>query len=170
MDWNAWWKRVQQGFGIEPDASGQAAEGLDDRPARRAAEGPGGESVEDSAEESADEPEGDDTVKVLKKGTAMRVIFFYPGEEGTYVDNAEVTLYENGVVHIQSPQEESTTHLQNCEILWHFLDAEERPTSKVRLIKLKNEPRSGGQPSTPEGNEPEDGGPGGRSGKNTELQ
>jgi hypothetical protein len=68
----------------------------------------------------------------------MRVIFFYPGEEGTYVDNAEVTLYENGIVHITSNNEESTTHLQNCEILWQFeTEAEDRST-KVRLLRSDN--------------------------------
>jgi hypothetical protein len=86
--------------------------------------------------------EGEDLVKVLKKGPAMRVIFFYPGEEGTYVDNANVTLYENGIVHIRSQQEETTTHLQNCEILWNFeLESEER-ANKVRLLKPKSAERS----------------------------
>lgn len=81
--------------------------------------------------------EGKEQMKILKKGPAMRVIFFYPGEEGTYVDHSEVTLYENGVVHIVSNQEETTTHLQNCEILWKFeTDAEDRST-KVRLLKPK---------------------------------
>jgi len=80
-------------------------------------------------------------VKVLKQGPAMRVIFFYPGEEGTYVDHPIVTLYENGIVHLKSNQEETTTHLQNCEILWNFeLDAEDR-SSKVRLLKPKSEGR-----------------------------
>ena len=65
----------------------------------------------------------------------MRVIFFYPGEEGTYVDNAEVTLFENGIVHLRSRQEETTTHLQNCEILWTFEDAAEDRSPKVRLLK-----------------------------------
>src|SRR5262249_879893 len=70
---------------------------------------------------------GGGQVRVLKKGPAMRVIFFYPGEEGTYVDNTYVTLYENGIVHIKSNQEESTTHLQNCEILWSFeIEGEDR--------------------------------------------
>jgi hypothetical protein len=69
------------------------------------------------------------------------VIFFYPGEEGTYVDHADVTLYENGIVHIKSNQEETTTHLQNCEILWRFeTDTEER-INKVRLLKPKSEAR-----------------------------
>lgn len=81
-------------------------------------------------------------VKILKKGHAMRVIFFYPGEEGTYVDNADVVLYENGIIHIRSHQEETTTHLQNCEILWTFeTDAEDR-SSKVRLLKPKVDSRA----------------------------
>ena len=78
-----------------------------------------------------------DHMKVIKRGQAMRVIFFYPGEEGTYVESADVTLYENGIVHIRSNQEETTTHLQNCEILWRFeTDADER-ANKVRLLKPK---------------------------------
>ena len=67
----------------------------------------------------------------------MRIIFFYPGEEGTYVDNATVTLYENGIVHIKSNQEETTTHLQNCEILWNFEIDADSGSSKVRLLKPK---------------------------------
>jgi hypothetical protein len=104
-----------------------------------------GENLEDSAdvalaEEGEVEMEGDmaaGQLKILKKGPAMRVIFFYPGEEGTYVDNAQVTLYENGIIHIASNQEETTTHLQNCEILWRFeVDGEDR-ANKVRLLKPK---------------------------------
>ncbi len=80
-------------------------------------------------------------MKVIKKGPAMRVIFFYPGEEGTYVDHADVILYENGIVHISSNQEETTTHLQNCEILWRFeTDSDER-VNKVRLLKPKSDAR-----------------------------
>lgn len=74
----------------------------------------------------------------------MRVIFFYPGEEGTYVDHPLVTLYENGIVHMTSNQEETTTHLQNCEILWRFAEADaEELTNKVRLLKPKNDLRTG---------------------------
>lgn len=87
---------------------------------------------------------GSTELRVLKRGQAMRVIFFYPGEEGTYVDNAEVTLFENGLVHLRSSLEETTTHLQNCEILWRFrLEGEERAgvggTSKIRLLKPRSE-------------------------------
>jgi hypothetical protein len=82
---------------------------------------------------------GNHSLKVLRQAPAMRVIFFYPGEEGTYVDNAEVTLYENGIVHIASNNEESTTHLQNCEILWKFETEAEDRSSKFRLLKIKPE-------------------------------
>jgi hypothetical protein len=102
-------------------------------------------------------------MKVLKKGAAMRVIFFYPGEEGTYVDNANVTLYENGIVHIKSHQEETTTHLQNCEILWQFETEAEDRSNKVRLLKPKSELRAGDD-STPPGGKPPKG-----PGKSPEL-
>src|SRR5258708_8264794 len=92
---------------------------------------------------------GRNHMKIIRKGPAMRVIFFYPGEEGTYVDNANVILYENGIVHIKSNQEETTTHLQNCEILWNFeIESEER-ANKVRLLKPKG--AGGAEPSSPTG-------------------
>ena len=91
-----------------------------------------------------------DHMKIIRKGSAMRVIFFYPGEEGTYVDHPDVTLYENGIVHITSNQEETTTHLQNCEILWRFeTDAEDR-ANKVRLLKPKSDAIKGSPAKNPE--------------------
>jgi len=93
------------------------------------------------------------TLGVVRHAHAMRVIFFYPGEEGTYIDHAEVTLFDNGIVHIRSPHEETTTHLQNCEILWTFAEAEERG-SKVRLLKR---PESDKSDDAVESSEDEDG-------------
>lgn len=108
---------------------------------------------------------GGEFLKVLKKGSAMRVIFFYPGEEGTYVDNADVTLYENGIIHIRSSQEETTTHLQNCEILWKFeTDSPEERANKVRLLKPKAESRAG-EETSPDGKPTK-----GSSPKNPELR
>ncbi len=90
-------------------------------------------------------------LNVLRQGHAMRVIFFYPGEEGTYVDNAEVTLFDNGIIHIKSNQEETTTHLQNCEILWRFETEADERVSKVRLLKPNRELSRESRPSeTPE--------------------
>lgn len=63
------------------------------------------------------------------------MIFFYSGEEGTYVDNVFVTLYSNGIVYIESKNEETSTHLQNCEILWRYETASDERVSKLRLLK-----------------------------------
>jgi len=62
----------------------------------------------------------DEGVRILKHATAQRVVFFYPGEEGTFIEDATVTLFENGIVHIRAKTEETTTHLSHCEILWKF--------------------------------------------------
>lgn len=85
--------------------------------------------------------------RILKQGPAARVIFFSFSDEGTYVDGAQVTLYESGIVHIVAPYEETTTHLQNCEIIWHFeLEKSEGDNKgKVRLLK----PRAPEQPHHP---------------------
>jgi hypothetical protein len=85
-------------------------------------------------------PEVLGNVRILKHANAQRVIFFYPGEEGTYVDNPVVTLFENGVVHIRSANEETTTHLQHCEILWKFtIPQGEKPSGNVRILKPRSE-------------------------------
>jgi hypothetical protein len=89
-------------------------------------------------------------VRILKRGPAMRVIFFYPGEEGTYIDNANVTLFENGIIHIQSQLEETTTHLQNCEILWNFENEADERQNKVRLLKPKKGSETSSDPFEPE--------------------
>jgi hypothetical protein len=94
-------------------------------------------------------------VRILKHAQAMRVVFFYPGEEGTYVDDCTVTLFENGVVHLRSKSEETTTHLHHCEILWRYENPVEKTkgegANKVRVLKFKN--RDGGnrepEPPTP---------------------
>ncbi len=87
-----------------------------------------------------------DGVRILKHAQAMRVVFFYPGEEGTYVDDCMVTLFENGVVHLRSKSEETTTHLHHCEILWRYENPVDKPkgesNGKVRVLKFKN--REGG--------------------------
>jgi hypothetical protein len=54
----------------------------------------------------------------LKRGPAHRVIFYYPGEEPTYLDDAFVTVFRNGVVEVEHRNEHVSTHVQNVEILW----------------------------------------------------
>ncbi len=78
--------------------------------------------------------------RILRQGRAARVVFFYPGEEGSYIDQAEVTLFDNGMVHIHAQSEETTTHLQNCEILWRIeTEGEEGPGKVFRLVKPRPE-------------------------------
>lgn len=55
---------------------------------------------------------------MIKCGHAEQIIFYYNGEEGTYISDAKVSLYESGVVHIESNGEIVTTHISNCEIVW----------------------------------------------------
>ena len=82
--------------------------------------------------------------RILKQGPALRVVFFYAGEEGTYVDHVpHVTLYENGIVHIMTEHEETTTHLQNCEIIWAF---DLKAATQVSPLKLIRKPSAGAAP------------------------
>ncbi|MCO5142703.1 MAG: hypothetical protein M9962_06405 [Oligoflexia bacterium] len=56
--------------------------------------------------------------KVLRQGPVHRVIFYYMGEEPTYLDNANVRLFQNGIVEVDHQTEQVTTHIQNVEIVW----------------------------------------------------
>ena len=57
---------------------------------------------------------------VIREGNASRLLYFYPGEEGSFVENVHIRLFSNGVVHVRTDREESHTHLQNCEIIWYY--------------------------------------------------
>jgi hypothetical protein len=54
----------------------------------------------------------------LQYGPAQRVVFYYPGEEPTFVEDAQVTVYRNGAVEVEHRHEHVSTHIQNVEILW----------------------------------------------------
>lgn len=75
---------------------------------------------------------------VLREGRAARVIFYFPLDEGTYLDQAWVTLYRNGLVHIQHDQEEVTAHAQNVEIVWanRRLAGVTGPGKSFKLLKM----------------------------------
>ena len=55
---------------------------------------------------------------LMRSGYAARVVFYYPGEDGTYLDGAWVKIYHSGVVDINHPKEQVTTHIKNVEIIW----------------------------------------------------
>ncbi len=81
-------------------------------------------------------PTGSPTLRILKQAHADRVVFFYPGEEGTYIEHAFVTIYENGIVHIKARLEETTTHLQNIEVQWSI--PQEIEPRNIKLLKPKS--------------------------------
>jgi hypothetical protein len=54
----------------------------------------------------------------LQSGPAHRVIFYYYGEEPTYLEDAQVTIFRNGVVEVIHRTEHVSTHAQNVEVLW----------------------------------------------------
>jgi hypothetical protein len=81
------------------------------------------------------------SVRILKTGKAERVHFYYPGEDGTFIENPVVILYENGIVHIRADHEESTTNLLHCEIIWKLSRSEERSPTRDDSGKLLEFPR-----------------------------
>ena len=79
---------------------------------------------------------------VLREGYAHRVIFYYFGEDPTYVDESFVTIFSNGCVEIQSRNEHVSTHVQNVEILWRNKNVQTVPANakgrNLSLIKSTN--------------------------------
>jgi hypothetical protein len=74
----------------------------------------------------------------LQSGPAHRVIFYYFGEDPTYLEDAYVTVFRNGVVEIQHRNEHVSTHAQNVEILWKGRGSTGHKGRHLSLIK--NEP------------------------------
>ncbi len=71
----------------------------------------------------------------LHSGPAHRVIFYYLGEDPTYLEDAYVTLYRNGVVEVMHRNEHVTTHAQNVEILWKGRRGQAASQRHLSLIK-----------------------------------
>ena len=72
----------------------------------------------------------------LQKGEAMRVIFYYQGEEPTYLDEAYVTVFKNGMVEVLHRNEHVSTHVQNVEILWKSKTSQMSPGQHHRPLTL----------------------------------
>lgn len=54
----------------------------------------------------------------LKKGQARRIVFYYDGEEPTFLENVDVVIFKNGMIDISYRSETLSTHIQNVEIVW----------------------------------------------------
>ena len=77
----------------------------------------------------------------LQRGRAHRVIFYYVGEEPTYLEDAQVTVYKNGAVEVEHRNEHVTTHIQNVEILWVGRQQNE-PGRTLSLVHAERSPDS----------------------------
>ena len=75
----------------------------------------------------------------LQEGEALRVIFYYQGEEPTYLDDAYVTVYRNGMVEVLHRNEHVSTHVQNVEILWKNQSGQATSPSTRPLTLIKGE-------------------------------
>ncbi|MGE3261834.1 MAG: hypothetical protein AB7K68_08660 [Bacteriovoracia bacterium] len=71
----------------------------------------------------------------LQHGPAQRVVFYYPGEEPTFVEDAHVTVFRNGMVEVKHRHEHVSTHIQNVEILWTSAPDQKSPGRAFTLIK-----------------------------------
>jgi len=71
----------------------------------------------------------------LQSGPAHRVIFYYYGEDPTYLEDAHVTVYRNGVVEVLHRNEHVSTHAQNVEILWKNLPGKGGQGRALSLVK-----------------------------------
>jgi len=74
----------------------------------------------------------------LQQGDALRVIFYYGGEEPTYLDDAYVTVFRNGMVEVHHRNEHVSTHVQNVEILWKGENSSAGSQARA-LTLVKNE-------------------------------
>ena len=72
----------------------------------------------------------------LQQGAAQRVVFYYPGEEPTFLENAQVVVFRNGMVEVKHQMEHVSTHIQNVEILWRSRMNHQSPSGRpFTLIK-----------------------------------
>lgn len=62
--------------------------------------------------------------KVVRAGSAEKVIFLHGPSEGTCLDNVLVTIFENRMVDLESATEVTTTSLEHVEIVWRILSTD----------------------------------------------
>jgi len=75
----------------------------------------------------------------LQQGQAHRVIFYYQGEDPTFLEDAFVVVYRNGVVEVEHRTEHVSTHAQNVEILWKNRPAALGKKTNATLALVKSD-------------------------------
>ena len=81
-------------------------------------------------------------MNILRSGKAQMVLCFYEMCEPVGMENADVTIYDNGVVDLKSTNEEVTTHISRVEIVWsmtceHTEVEQDKENSKLVHLKKK---------------------------------
>lgn len=78
-------------------------------------------------------------MEVLRRGKCQFINFFYPNGDALGMEDADVTLYENGIVEVFTDLDQFTTHLTHCELIWSHKEPEpDKPeTGNVRQISKK---------------------------------
>lgn len=71
-------------------------------------------------------------MNIFKQGKAAAILFPILMDG---IEDVEVTIYENGIVHFKTDNEETTTHLNHCEVLWTI--NEDSSTHKAKLYNIK---------------------------------
>ena len=74
---------------------------------------------------------------VLMHDHADRVTFF-AYDDIVSVENAMVTLFASGIVHVNSELEECTSHITACEIIWRS-GSDDENKNNLRVLKPKKD-------------------------------
>ena len=88
-------------------------------------------------------------MNIIKKGKAMGVNFWqgvpFDPDFILSIMDAEVTLYDTGLVHIDTGVEEITLSIHNCEIVWKYdLSSlhDTPPKNNIKLLRPGKEDKS----------------------------
>lgn len=67
---------------------------------------------------------------IVREGLCKLAIFFYPSGDSNSMMDAQVTLYDNGLIHLKTDFEDIHSHIHNCELIWDFKSREPDPTDR----------------------------------------
>jgi hypothetical protein len=84
---------------------------------------------------------------IIREGKAQYVILFGPAED-VGIEDAQVIVYDSGVVSIKTDHEDVTSHMMRTEIIWNAAcphdsveqDKEEPKLVHLNRMKKKDEP------------------------------
>lgn len=72
--------------------------------------------------------------RILMEGNARFVTMPMPGDDGLEMEavrDARVTIFESGVMLVETSEEIFTTHQLNCEVVWDYVGEVEPRGPKI---------------------------------------